>query len=213
MSIAAKYLAMLLTPFVTLAVARAAEQSTAFAYTGFLRQNGSPVTGVRSMSFRLFNAATGGAAVGAQITIPSVQVENGVFVVDLDFPGAFTGDQRWMQTTVAGQVMSPRKIVSTTPVAQYAMSSKPKALDCKTVLSRYPAGTFELQCPANYTAVAASCDLGVSLVIADATRPLPPGSDRWIWYLIPDADHATGVHCELPGTSSSTEASIRCCRS
>jgi hypothetical protein len=206
------------------------QQTTAFAYTGFLRQNGTPVTGSRDMSFQLFDAAVNGTPVGSRIDIGDVPIANGVFIADLDFPEAFSGEQRWIEATVAGQVLSPRKAVTATPVAQFALSGNegpqgpvgptgPQgppgpagSLNCTTVVSRYPTGTFELQCPAGYSAVAASCDMGLSLVIGDSTRPLPPGSTRWIWYLIPSASSATGVHCELPNPSSTTEASVRCCQ-
>jgi len=35
-----------------------------FTYQGFLKQNGQPVNGTRSMTFKLFTALTGGSQVG-----------------------------------------------------------------------------------------------------------------------------------------------------
>ncbi|MEO8012374.1 MAG: LamG-like jellyroll fold domain-containing protein, partial [Dokdonella sp.] len=46
----------------------------------------------------------------------------GLFTVSLAFPGAFTGNQRWLQVSVNGQLLLPRQPVSTTPVAQYALN-------------------------------------------------------------------------------------------
>ena len=82
------------------------------------------------------------------------------------------------------------------------------ALDCTTLIQPY-SGTVELSCPSGYVAVLASCNLGFNVVL-HGQFPDPP-SGFWVWYLIPDVDSATGVHCELsPGSSS--QIHLRCCR-
>lgn len=93
-----------------------------FTYQGRLSQNGVPANGQFDLSFQLFDAETGGNQVGATIDEPSFPLVDGVFTVALAFPGAFAGQQRWLQVTVNGQTLSPRQAVSTVPVAQFALS-------------------------------------------------------------------------------------------
>src|SRR5215472_11613445 len=88
-------------------------QSTAFSYQGTLRSNGQPANGSFDLTFKLFDAETGGNQVGSTITMLAFPVTNGVFTTDLDFPGAFTGNQTWLEVTVAGQTLTPRQPVNT----------------------------------------------------------------------------------------------------
>lgn len=103
-------------------VSPAAAQLPDFTYQGQLQQNGQPANGAFNLTFALFNAASGGAQVGATISENSFPVTGGLFTVSLSFPGAFTGTQLWLQVGVNGTPLSPRTAVSTTPVAQYALS-------------------------------------------------------------------------------------------
>jgi len=103
----------------------AAPQSTAFTYQGNLSANGHPASGDFDMTFRLFDAATGGNPVGSPISAPHYPVAQGAFTIDLDFPNAFTGPQRWLEVSVAGQTLSPREPVNAVPVAQVALLAPP----------------------------------------------------------------------------------------
>lgn len=96
-----------------------------FTYQGRLQQNGQPATGAYDLSFALYDSASGGAQVGTTINEPQFPVTDGLFTVSLAFPGAFTGTQRWLQVSVNGQPLLPRRPVSTTPVAQYALNGNP----------------------------------------------------------------------------------------
>lgn len=98
-----------------------------FTYQGRLQQNGQPVSGAFDLTFALYDAASGGAQVGSVISEPQFPVTDGLFTVSLAFPGAFTGQQRWLQVSVNGQPLLPRQPVSTTPVAQYALDGNPGA--------------------------------------------------------------------------------------
>lgn len=96
--------------------------SSAFAYQGQLRQNNLPVTGTCSATFKLFDAETAGNQIGATVDMPTLQVQNGLFTVALDFGwGAFNGEARWLETAVGcGQrpvTLSPRMAVRPTPYA------------------------------------------------------------------------------------------------
>ena len=96
-------------------------QTTAFTYQGNLTSGGQPANGNFDLTFKLFDAATNGNQLGS-ITMSAFPVVNGKFTTDLDFPGQFTGGQRWVEVTVGTQVLSPRQPVNTVPVAQFALS-------------------------------------------------------------------------------------------
>jgi len=95
-----------------------------FTYQGRLEVANAPANGDYDFTFSLWDAATGGNQVGSTIDEPAWPVTNGVFTVPLAFPGAFTGEQRYLQVTVNG-VTLPRQPVSAAPVAQFAMDGNP----------------------------------------------------------------------------------------
>lgn len=96
-----------------------------FTYQGRLTQNGLPANGAFDLGFTLYDAATDGNMVGASQSEPGFPVSDGLFTVSLAFPGAFSGDQLWLEVSVNGQPLLPRQPVSTTPVAQYALDGNP----------------------------------------------------------------------------------------
>jgi hypothetical protein len=102
--------------------AHAAPQLPDFTYQGRLTQNGAPANGSFDLQFQLFDEAQGGNQVGATLLEPDFPVSDGLFTVALAFPGAFTGNQMWLQVSVEGQPLLPRQAVSTAPVAQFALS-------------------------------------------------------------------------------------------
>lgn len=104
------------------AVFAASPQSTAFTYQGSLSANGQPANGNFDLTFSLFDDAVAGNQVGATLTQPQYPVAQGAFTIDLNFPGAFTGNQLWLQVTVGGMPVLPRQAVNTTPVAQYSLN-------------------------------------------------------------------------------------------
>src|SRR5690606_22550444 len=97
------------------------QQLPDFTYQGRLEESGQPATGSYDFRFSLWDALTGGNQVGSTITELNYPVVNGVFTVDLFFPGAFVGEQRYLEVSVNGTVL-PRQPVATTPVAQYALN-------------------------------------------------------------------------------------------
>ncbi|GBC90487.1 hypothetical protein HRbin14_01224 [bacterium HR14] len=90
-----------------------------FTYQGFLKQNGQPVNGTRSMTFKLFTALTGGSQVGSTIT-QNVNVQNGLFTVELNFGAVWDGSDRYLEISVDGNTLSPRVKINPTPYASYA---------------------------------------------------------------------------------------------
>ena len=105
-----------------LSAAYADPQATAFTYQGNLTANGAPANGTFNLTFKLFGSATGPDQIGSDINMSAFPVVNGRFTTDLDFPGAFTGEQTWVEVTVGTQTLSPRQPVNTVPVAQYALN-------------------------------------------------------------------------------------------
>lgn len=97
-------------------------QSTAFTYQGNLNASGSAASGTFDLTFKLFDANIGGTQVGSTISLPQYPIANGVFTADLNFPGAFTGTQLWLEVTVGTQTLSPRQPVNSVPVAEFALS-------------------------------------------------------------------------------------------
>ena len=96
-----------------------------FTYQARLQQDGQPLNGAVDLMFVLYDAEIGGSQVGSPISEPAFPVTDGLFTVSLSFPGAFTGDQRWLEVRVNGVPLSPRQAVSTTPVAQFALDGNP----------------------------------------------------------------------------------------
>jgi len=96
-------------------------QSTAFTYQGRLMlADGHPANGNYDMTFKLFDTGTVGTGtqVGSTITLTQFPVVNGLFTTDLDFPGAFTGNQLWLEVAVDNETLDKRQPVDSVPVAQ-----------------------------------------------------------------------------------------------
>ncbi len=106
------------------AVDGGAVQLPDFTYQGRLDVAGVPANGTFDLSFSLWDAETGGAQIGSTIDEPAFPISNGIFTVSLAFPGAFVGEQRYLEVTVDGTVL-PRQPISTAPVAQYALDGNP----------------------------------------------------------------------------------------
>jgi hypothetical protein len=93
-----------------------------FTYQGFLKQNGQPVNGTTSLTFRLYDAFTGGAQIGSPIT-RTVNVQNGLFTVQLDFVAVWTGEDRYLEISVGSTTLAPRVKITPAPYAAFAASA------------------------------------------------------------------------------------------
>jgi hypothetical protein len=94
-----------------------------FTYQGFLKQNGQPVTNnALPMTFRLYNALTGGNQIGSAIT-QNVTVQNGLFTVELNFGNVWTGADRYLEIQVGSTTLSPRVKITPAPYASFAASA------------------------------------------------------------------------------------------
>ena len=97
-----------------------AQQTTAFTYQGQLRDGGTNAVGTYAMTFRLYDAVSGGGQIGSTVN-DNPTLANGLFTVNLDFGGgAFNGNARWLEISVAGDTLTPRVQVLPAPYALYA---------------------------------------------------------------------------------------------
>ncbi len=108
--------------------------TTAFTYQGHLNSAGSPAAGAHDFQFALYDAASGGAQIGATLCADNVTVANGVFTVSLDFGNQYTG-QRYLEVRArqdAGQdcsaptgftTLAPRQPITAAPAASFALSA------------------------------------------------------------------------------------------
>lgn len=100
-------------------------QATSFTYQGHLLDNGSAATGIYDLRFTIYDALTGGSAVGGPVTNAPTAVSNGLFTAALDFGSApFDGPARWLQIGVRtnGSLgdftpLEPRQAITSTPYA------------------------------------------------------------------------------------------------
>jgi hypothetical protein len=122
---------------------------SAFTYQGRLTDAGGAASGSFDIRFTLFDAVTGGAAVGTPVTVGAVAVSQGLFTVALDFgPAAFAaGQARWLQIEVrpAGgggyTVLQPRQEL--TPTAYSVFSSRTDPANLTTLnASNLTSGTL-----------------------------------------------------------------------
>jgi len=97
-------------------------QSSSFTYQGRLTDGGTAATGNYDLQFALWDSASGGAQIGSTLTISTVAVSNGVFVVNLDFgANSFNGAARFLEigarpiSGAAFTLLSPRQPVTAIP--------------------------------------------------------------------------------------------------
>lgn len=95
--------------------------SQAFTYQGFLRQGGAPLTNPsQQMTFRIYDAPTGGTLLWNSGAI-SVNVNNGLFTVQLNAPASvWSGAERFLEIQVGATTLSPRVRLNPTPYANTA---------------------------------------------------------------------------------------------
>jgi hypothetical protein len=115
---------------IALAGGAARAQSSSFTYQGRLTDGGTVANGNYDLQFALWDSASGGSQVGSTLTLNSVAVSNGVFVVTLDFgANSFPGASRFLEISArtfgagAFTLLTPRQQVTSTPYAVRSASS------------------------------------------------------------------------------------------
>src|SRR5262245_59341877 len=108
---------------------------TGFTYQGRLTDGGNPATGSYDFRFTLFDAPTGGAAVGSPVTANGVAVAEGLFASVLDFgPAPFAGQARWVQVEVRSAgggtytPLAPRQPLTPAPYSLFSSQTDPANL-------------------------------------------------------------------------------------
>jgi hypothetical protein len=105
----------------------ASSVTSGFNYQGRLTDSaGNPLDGTCSMTFKLYETATGGTALATDTH--SVSVTNGLFSTEITFdPSDFDGRALWLGITIQGEAseMTPRQELQPVP---YALSLRPGAV-------------------------------------------------------------------------------------
>jgi trimeric autotransporter adhesin len=108
----------------------AAPLGTAFSYQGFLSAVGSPANGKVDFQFSLYDAASNGNLAGPVLTNTGVTVNNGLFLVTLDFGDVFGDNSLWLAIGVrtngssgAFTALTPLQSMAPTPYALYATNA------------------------------------------------------------------------------------------
>jgi hypothetical protein len=105
--------------------------NTSWTYQGQLQRSGAAYNGTCNFQFSLWDAVSAGTQQGNTLPINSVNVVNGLFTVVLEFGDFFTGDARWLGTSVqcSGDggftQLDPRQPLTATP---YALGLRPEAV-------------------------------------------------------------------------------------
>src|SRR5262249_28762792 len=102
-----------------------------FTYQGRLTDGGNPANGPYDFLFRLYDAPTGGSALGLAQGLNDLVVTNGLFTASLNFnPINFIGDAVYMQIEVrpgassrSYTVLTARQTISPTPYALHALDA------------------------------------------------------------------------------------------
>lgn len=121
-----KLLLLCITPFMV-GMANA-QVPTEIAHQGSITVNGTPVTDANaSLSFSIYTAASGGSALWTE-TQTGVPVSDGRFVVQLGSVSSLSAVAfdvpYWLETTYAGNVLTPRFQLASSPYARAAGSAE-----------------------------------------------------------------------------------------
>jgi len=114
--------ALLCVAFIFAADPAAAKTPSTITYQGYLRDRntGKPVTGQRKATFKIFDAAFGGTEKWKE-EHPSINISGGYFeaILGLTTPltGVFDGSDLYMEITIGGETLSPRKQITSVPYA------------------------------------------------------------------------------------------------
>lgn len=156
---------------------------TAFTHQGELRDAGSPASASCDFEFRLFDATESGGQIGQTLSLPAVEVTDGLFSVELDFgAGQFVGDAQWLEVAVrpaAGndfEVLMPRTQVTAAPCALAALTALDGSVSSASISSG-AAGTNQINSSQVQRRVSGSCPEGQYLRIVAQNGTVTCASD------------------------------------
>lgn len=157
---------------IAFSVVAAQGQTTLFTYQGRLTDSAvpQPTNGTYEMNFRGYTAAIGGDPLPANITLPTVQVVNGIFTVQLSFGStAFNGADIFLQIS-ARPAGSANPMTTLNPRQQF--TSAPYALRSRVAQNANDAANLGGVAAAQYVQTG-------DTRLSDARDPLP-GSASYI---------------------------------
>jgi hypothetical protein len=144
--------AVVLAALVCGLVARGASAQTSFTYQGVISSAGNSHPGPVDLRFRLYDAATQGTQVGAQVSSVGVPLDQGRFAAVLDFGVApFSPNApRWLEIDVADAgsgvftTLTPRQPLSAAPFAINTRGLYVDALNRVGIMTASPEYTLEV---------------------------------------------------------------------
>lgn len=93
-------------------------------YQGRMREYGQPVTGVRSMRFGIYDAATNGSQKWVSNDV-NVSVSSGVFTYTLTPTTIdWRGKDYWIETVISGKILSPREKITAQAYALHSQTAE-----------------------------------------------------------------------------------------
>ena len=113
----AKEIVSVLSLVLLMSLTALADVPDEITYQGRLLYNGNPVTSATSVVFRLFPASSGGSAVWAETHGSVTPDSNGIYTEVLGTTVAVPDDYDalWLELVVAGNVLTPRKKLTSAP--------------------------------------------------------------------------------------------------
>jgi len=103
-------------------------QTTEFTYQGKLNDGSLPANGTYDFQFEFYDAVSGGNLLGTQ-SAASVLVNNGIFIVRLNFGAQFNGTDRFLAISVRNAggptytLLNPRQPISSAPYSIRSLQS------------------------------------------------------------------------------------------
>lgn len=156
--------------------ANAEPLGSGFSYQGELRQQGNPANGLFDFKFSIFDLEIGGSALATPLLLEDVSVEEGNFVVELDFGAeVFSGAQLWLEIAVrqgasvaAHSLLQPRQKLTSDP---YSLGADDGGKISGSILSCNPFGLQHIEVFIQGESVFAYTDAAGGFLLLD----VPPG--------------------------------------
>ena len=98
-----------------------AEVPNVINYQGYLTDSsGTPLEGTVNVTLKFWDALTGGNTIGSPKSYTNVNVNNGVFSQNVDVSDITFDNPVFIETTVNGETLAPRQLVTSVPFAYRA---------------------------------------------------------------------------------------------
>jgi hypothetical protein len=174
-----------------------------FTYQGQLKDSsGSPINDSCGFRFKLYDAETSGSQVGPNQEKTGISVEDGYFMVVLDFgSSAFLGEARWMEVAVkcSGDadftILAPRQ----------ALTAAPYALDADLIDGQH-ATAFSTAGHNHWGETWTGTDTG--LILTGGSRGLLSTGSSWGVVGSSDALNGNGLYGLATSTTGSTRGTV-----